>query len=105
MSDFSTAFYNDDTEFAPELEYGDTPAFWERHASKLRALKRAPSISLMEAARRGFRWAVRRVATLSRAVTSAPGAALTEADKRFLTWLAQAAIAFYFSENQSTAEG
>lgn len=87
----------------PEPESDDAPDFAERWALKLRAFKRAPSISLLEAARRGVRWAVERMA--SRSMASAAGTGLTEGDKRFLTWFANAAVAFYLSENPNTAEG
>lgn len=103
MNDVHTNEYFHGVDFNDENaepEPEDTLDLAERWALKLRAFKRPPSLSLMEAARRGIRWAVRRVAALAGPATSAAGAALTEADKRFLTWLAHAAIAFHFSEEQ-----
>lgn len=88
-----------------EPEPDDAPDLSERRELKVRAFKRAPGMSLLEAARRGLRWAVRRLAEASHPVASIAGTVLTEADKRFLTWLANAAIAFYVSENRGTAEG
>ena len=45
----------------PEPEPDDAPELADRWEQKLPAFKRAPSMSLTEAARRGYRWAVRRV--------------------------------------------
>lgn len=74
-----------------------------RCSLRMRAFQRPPSISIHEAARRGIRWAVQRVAALASPET--PGeSTLTPADKNFLSWLASAAVAFYHSE-KNTPEG
>lgn len=65
-----------------------------------------PSLSLAEAVRRGYAWAVRRAtATKAAGIVGIPAAAeLTDADRSFLRWLAQAAIALSMSENGSKVE-